>query len=66
MPNFVYVSEANLPWLKKALEFIKKNQTGIVSGTVSAVTGYLLQHGIPHGHANKKEEIPAGHHYHGS
>jgi hypothetical protein len=61
MPRFVHVSPQFEGWLKKAIEFAKRNEGPVVG----AVVGYLLSNGVPHDTKEQKEHIPAGHHYFG-
>jgi hypothetical protein len=63
MPKFVFVSSEHGPWLQKAIDFVKRNEQPLVGAAAISVMRYLTKNGIPHGSTDKKEQVPAGHHY---
>lgn len=67
MPKFVFVPSEYEPWLKKAIDFAKRIEgpllTGTASGAAGAIMGYLLKNNIPHDSTDNRNRIPAGHHY---
>jgi hypothetical protein len=65
MPKYVHVGPEWEDWLRKAIEFVKRNEGSFVAGTVGPVIAYLLQNNIPHGTKDSVDQIPKGHHYHG-
>lgn len=68
MPKFVFVPEAYSGWLKKAVEFAKRNEAALVGAGASTLLGqivhFLQQNKVPHGHADSRDKIPPGSHYH--
>lgn len=67
MPKYVFVPEEYCGWLRRAREFAKRDG-GALAGTgpatmFASIVRFLEQNQVPHGHADSRDEVPAGSHY---